>query len=87
MPFTPKGFYHSKVDTKEENDYTMVADFQNRKVVFYVDQVDLLDFLKFASFVRKQYNEIFDGERVELVTPERYEEEIIRLRKEKRENG
>lgn len=31
--------------------------------------------------------EILDGERVEFVTPERYEKEIIRIRKEKRENG
>ena len=31
--------------------------------------------------------EIFDGERVEFVTPERYEEEIIRIRKEKKDGN
>lgn len=61
MPYSPPIFYHSKAN-KPENDYTMVADFQNRRVVFYADQVDILDFLKFASFVQKQYNEIFGGE-------------------------
>lgn len=62
MPFAPAKLYESPLKPKSENDYTMVADFQNRRVVFYTDQVDLLDFLKFSSFVQKQYNEIFGGE-------------------------